>query len=109
MVTLQNSWQQQENQEIWLKNGELSRISQDSLKIHGDISIGNYNHYTTKTELDLCGFYLSSIFINPSYFMLWLRTVLLLCVQFNFIREGKNDWTLEIQIRRSQQATQRRT
>lgn len=75
METLQNLLTQPENQEIWHKNGEHSRTSQDSIKIHLDISIGNFNHFTIKTELDSCGYFLSSIFINLSYSMSWLKTV----------------------------------
>jgi hypothetical protein len=96
MVIMLNSYLQQESPEIWLKNGELSKILQDSSKTHSDTSIGKYNPFIIKTESDLCGFFSCSIFTNHFYFMLWLRTVILISILTNLNREGENDWALEI-------------
>jgi hypothetical protein len=62
------------NQETRHKNGELTRISQDSSRIHLLTLSGRSIHFMLRTGLDLCGVYSSSISTSHSYSTSSLKT-----------------------------------
>jgi len=64
-----SSFRQQESLEIWPRNGEHSRTSQDSSRILLDTCSGKLTHFTLKTESDSFGFFSHGISINLSFFI----------------------------------------